>query len=125
MIFNNNLYVNQGSGSYDNRVKQLLRWLQINFKEPINWAQLTEQFSLSLRSFHRHIKNEIGITPQKYLIKLRLANAYTQLIYSNKSITTIAQECGFNDSAYFSTCFKQEFTFSPQTLRNNPDKRYH
>ncbi|OTQ79751.1 HTH-type transcriptional activator RhaS [Gilliamella apis] len=125
LIFNNNLYVNQGSGSYDNRVKQLLRWLQINFKEPINWAQLTEQFSLSLRSFHRHIKNEIGITPQKYLIKLRLANAYTQLIYSNKSITTIAQECGFNDSAYFSTCFKQEFTFSPQTLRNNPDKRYH
>ncbi|WP_181415922.1 HTH-type transcriptional activator RhaS [Gilliamella apicola] len=125
LIFSNNIYVNQGSGSCDNRVKQLLSWLQINFKEQIDWQQLTAQFSLSLRSFHRHMKNEIGITPQKYLTKLRLAYAYTHLIYSNKSITTIAQECGFNDSAYFSTCFKQEFTFSPQILRNNPDKPHH
>lgn len=125
IVFKQNQYVNQGSGSSDNRVKQLLRYLQVHFKEPIDWVKVTQQFSLSLRSFHRHVKNEIGITPQKYLIKLRLADAYTQLIDTDKSITTIAQECGFNDSAYFSTCFKHEFNFSPQTLRKDPDKRYH
>ena len=80
---------------------------------------------MSLRSFHRHIKNQLGITPQKYLLKLRLAEAYTQLLYTSKSITAIAQECGFNDSAYFSTCFKQEFKVSPLILRNDPEKHYH
>lgn len=125
LLFKQNQYVNQGTGSSDNRVKQLLRYLQIHFKEPIDWHKVTEQFSLSLRSFHRHVKNQLGITPQKYLIKLRLADAYTQLIQTDKTITDIAQECGFNDSAYFSTCFKQEFTFGPQILRNYPEKRYH
>ncbi len=125
LLFKQNQYVNHGSGSTDTRVKQLLHWLQIHFKETIDWDKITQQFSLSLRSFHRHMKNQLGITPQKYLIKLRLAEAYSQLIYTSKSITEIAQECGFNDSAYFSTCFKQEFKVGPQILRNDPEKRYH
>ncbi|WP_081299651.1 HTH-type transcriptional activator RhaS [Gilliamella sp. wkB112] len=125
ILFKQNQYVETGTGSNDNRVRQLLRWVQVHFKEDIDWSRVTQQFSLSLRSFHRHVKNEIGISPQKYLIKLRLANAYSQLIYTNKSVTAIAQESGFNDSAYFATCFKQEFNLTPQTLRNNPDKRYH
>ncbi|MCX8664726.1 MULTISPECIES: HTH-type transcriptional activator RhaS [unclassified Gilliamella] len=125
LLFKQNHHVNQGEGSTDSRVKQLLHWLQIHFNEPIDWDMITQQFSLSLRSFHRHIKNHLGITPQKYLIKLRLAEAYTQLIYTRKTITEIAQECGFNDSAYFSTCFKQEFEIGPQILRNDPERRYH
>lgn len=125
LLFKQNQYVNHGSGSSDTRIKQLLHWLQIHFNEQIDWDKVAQQFSLSLRSFHRHMKKQLGTTPQKYLIKLRLAEAYTQLIYSNKSITEIAQECGFNDSAYFSTCFKKEFKVTPQILRNDPDKRYH
>ncbi len=52
------------------------------------------------------MKNNLGISPQNYLIKLRLSEAYYQIRFSDKTITDIALESGFNDGAYFSTCLK-------------------
>lgn len=111
----------QGKGNNEQRMYQLLRWLQSHFNEPIDWQELTEQFAISNRTLHRHIKKTTGCSPQYYVTKLRLAEAYYQLRYTEKSITDIAMDCGFNGSAYFSTCFKQEYHLSPRALRNAPD----
>ncbi|WP_392558819.1 HTH-type transcriptional activator RhaS [Orbus mooreae] len=120
ILLKENQYVEDGSGSSDQRVNQLLRWLQIHFKEQIDWALIAEKFALSSRTLHRKMKSEMNITPQRYLTKLRLAEAYFQLHYTESNITTIAQNCGFNDSSYFSTCFKNEFHITPKELRDNP-----
>lgn len=119
ILFQKSKYVTKGSGSTEDRVRQLLRYLQVNYKEQFDWAELTAKFSLSLRSFHRHVQKMIGITPQRYLIKLRLADAYYKLCYSDDSISTIAQDCGFNDGSHFSTSFKSEFNVTPKELRKN------
>lgn len=116
----NGRYNQSGEGNNQDRISQLLRWLQNNFTEDIDWNQLAEQFSLSARTLHRHIKKDTGYTPQCYVTKLRLSEAYYQLRYTDKNITTIALDCGFNDSAYFSTCFKNEYHITPRELRYCP-----
>lgn len=121
ILLRENQYVENGFGSSDQRVNQLLRWLQIHFREEIDWEKVTEKFSLSVRTLHRKMKSEMNITPQRYLIKLRLAEAYFQLHYTDINITTVAQNCGFNDSSYFSTSFKNEFNTTPKDLRNHFD----
>ncbi|QIQ21976.1 HTH-type transcriptional activator RhaS [Zophobihabitans entericus] len=113
-------YFEQGQGKTEDRIHQLLRWLKIHFYEEIDWLQLAEKFSLSLRTLHRHMKNDTGYTPQRYLTKLRLSEAYYQLCHTDKSITHIALDCGFNDSAYFATSFKNEFELTPRDLRTKP-----
>lgn len=107
-----------GEGSNEQRIIQMLRWLSVNFTENIDWECLTTQFSVSLRTFHRYMKNSLGISPQNYLIKLRLSEAYYQIRFSDKTITDIALESGFNDSAYFSTRFKSEYNCTPRDLRH-------
>lgn len=106
-----------GCGNTEDKINQLLIWLKHHFAEEINWDQLATQFNLSLRTLHRYFKCQTGSSPQIYLTKLRLAYAYYQLSYTDKNIIDIAYESGFNDSCYFSTCFKNEFRFSPRDVR--------
>lgn len=110
-------YPIKASYSKENRVQQLLYWLKLHFVEDINWPTLAQQFDLPLRTLYRYIKNHTSYSPQCYLMKLRLSEAYYQICYTDKDITTIAYDCGFNNSGYFSTCFKKQFDIIPSKLR--------
>lgn len=108
----------QGGDQYD-RMHGLLDWLADHFHEEIDWEMLAEQFSLSLRTLHRQLKQQTGSTPQRYLNRLRLLQARHLLRHSEMRITDIAFHCGFGDSNHFSTLFKREFGTSPRTIRQN------
>ncbi|WP_413737083.1 HTH-type transcriptional activator RhaS [Sodalis sp. RH21] len=105
-------------GSREQRLQELLRWLQHNFYNDIDWLVLAEQFSLPLRTLHRQLKQRTGMTPQRYLNRLRLLEARKRLLQSDKTITEIAHACGFSDSNHFSTQFRREFSHSPKMLRS-------
>lgn len=113
-------YSKQSADNNEDRAEQLLGWLRLNFTEAVDWPELADQFSLSLRTLHRHIKRRTGCTPQRFLNRLRLDEALQQLRYSEKSITEIAHDCGFNDSSYFATLFRSEFEITPRALRASP-----
>lgn len=123
LLLQQNRYIEQaGVLPTEEKIKKIIRWLQINFQQEIEWETIAAQFDLPLRTLHRRLKSWTGQTPQRYLTQLRLAEAYYQLRHSDNSITTIALECGFNDSAYFSTCFKNEFDITPRDLRACSDE---
>lgn len=107
----------QGEGTGEQRLQGLLRWLQHNFCNDVDWLVLAEQFSLPLRTLHRQLKQRTGMTPQRYLNRLRLLEARKRLQQSDKTITEIAHACGFSDSNHFSTQFRREFALSPKTIR--------
>ena len=66
---------------------------------------MAAQFSLSLRTLHRQLKQQTGLTPQRYLNRVRLMKARHLLRHSDESVTDIAFRCGFGDSNHFSTLF--------------------
>ncbi|WP_273392442.1 HTH-type transcriptional activator RhaS [Actinobacillus porcinus] len=104
-------------GTTEEKGRQILNWINHNFLTEINWENLAAKFNCSTRTLYRIIKAQTGLTPQNYVSKLRLSNAYYQLRYTDKPIVDIALDCGFNDSSYFSTCFKNEFNMMPKALR--------
>lgn len=98
---------------------QLLMLLRNNYSEEINWEELADRFSLALRTMHRQVKQYTGMTPQRYLNRLRLLEARHRLFQTDDSITDIAYGCGFSDSNNFSVQFRREFSLSPLQLRNS------
>ncbi len=62
-----------------------------------------------------------GLTPQRYLNRLRLMKARHLLRHSEASVTDIAYRCGFSDSNHFSTLFRREFNWSPRDIRQGRD----
>lgn len=66
------------------------------------------------RLFNRHYKT----SPKKYLIKIRLNKGTQLLIRGEKTVSEIAEECGFSDEKYFSRCVKKYFGVSPVSLKH-------
>lgn len=63
-------------------------------------------------------KKEIGMSPQQFLINLRLTHAKNLLHNHNHqgglSVSQIAYHCGYDDPLYFSRAFKARYGHSPK-----------
>ena len=68
---------------------------------------LAETFHFSASYFRRYFKQFMGVSPQKYLIQLRLAHAKFLLRNENQTIEKIAVNCGFHASNHFIQIFKK------------------
>lgn len=104
-------------GSRDACIGAMLDWLQHNYFEEVDWHRLADRFSLAPRTLHRQMRERTGMTPQRYLNRLRLLEARRRLLQSDATITEIAFDCGFGDSNHFSTQFRREFSYSPKAMR--------
>ncbi|ENA0294230.1 HTH-type transcriptional activator RhaS [Klebsiella pneumoniae] len=67
------------------------------------------------------LNQQTGLTPQRYLNRVRLMKARHLLRHSDESVTDIAYRCGFGDSNHFSTLFRREFDWSPRDIRQGRD----
>lgn len=76
------------------------------------------RFGIGPVQFTRKIKALTNQSPVEIIRHLRLRNARTLLLSSEKIVSEIAYEVGFSSPAYFSKCFKDEFGESPTELRN-------
>ncbi|MBJ7221286.1 MULTISPECIES: HTH-type transcriptional activator RhaS [unclassified Brenneria] len=106
----------------DGRLNHLIAWLEEHYADEICWERLAERFMLSLRTLHRQLKQQTGLTPQRYLNRFRLLKARHLLRQTDASVTDIAFRCGFVDSNHFSTLFKREFSYSPSAIRHGQDR---
>ena len=73
---------------------------------------------LSKFHFSRVFKRLCHETPYQYFYRTRLEYAARCLTYRPvSSISTLAMDCGFSDSAAFSNAFRQRFAVSPKLFR--------
>jgi len=78
---------------------------------------LAESCNTSVRTI-QNVFAAMGTTPSAYILERRLRRAAERLTASpGASITEIAFELGFNDSAYFARCFRQQFGVPPRDWR--------
>jgi AraC-like DNA-binding protein len=75
---------------------------------------------LGLSPFHflRVFTRVIGATPHQYVMLSRLRRAARALASSQRPVTEIALECGFNDLSNFARAFRRAAGNSPSAFRN-------
>lgn len=78
---------------------------------------LAEKLSISTSQLNRKLTAVSGCSPSNYIIRLRIENAKKKLEKGDKSIGTIAEECGYYDLPYFSRTFKKMTNISPSQYR--------
>ena len=93
------------------------RYLQRHFSEQVRVNKLAERIGISRSYLVRLFRERYGISPQEYLIRLRMAHASECLLLTDDSIHNIALESGYQDPLAFSRYFKQRFGVSPRMYR--------
>ena len=67
--------------------------------------------------FRKIFQNVLGVSPQKYLESVRIAQAKYHLLSTTLSLAEIAYACGFSSQAHFSMAFKADTGTTPNAFR--------
>ena len=99
-------------------IKTACSYIKGNYNKEISVSHLAEMLNLNPNYMIRLFKNNLGITPGKYITELRLFYAKNMLLETDLSTKEIAFQCGFNSPAYFTKCFKAKYKKPPEQYRN-------
>ena len=106
-----------GSSSAISASKKASLYILNNFRNNITLASVAAHVGFSPTYFSEIFKTETGRSFKEYLSSLRLEYARNLVLFSDKSITQICTESGFNDYANFIRRFKLRFGDSPGKYR--------
>lgn len=81
--------------------------------EELGIPTLAAMAGLSEARFKARFRQETGIPPGEFVLRVRIENAKRQLLKRKKSITEIAFDLGFSSSQYFATVFLRFTGMSP------------
>ena len=103
----------------DSPLKISLNYIHTFFTSKIDIPHLASLENLSNSRYVTVFKNQIGKSPNEYIIDLRLQLAKSLLDNTNMSIRQISENIGYTDQYFFSRLFKRHIGVSPQGYRKN------
>ncbi len=105
----------------DPRVRQShLRLATLPMQTPFSRTVLASEQGLTAGQLDRLWRQELGLTPQQYRDRQRLAFACEQLRLPGASIKAVAADLGFRHLSQFSNWFRARHHESPRDFRNRP-----
>lgn len=102
---------------FDASFSQCKNFIDENFTANITVEELSKIANMSVSGFSHHFKKVFGLAPGQYLIRLRIGAGQKLLISTNKSVTEISMELGYDNVSHFNNQFKKFVGTSPQNYR--------
>ena len=100
------------------RVLKVKEYISSHYSEAIKLSDVASLVGMSSSAFSRFFKLRTGRTFSEYIIDIRLGAAARMLVDSNKNISEICYECGFNNLSNFNRIFKSRRGYSPREFRS-------
>jgi len=101
----------------DGPLGQLLAWMEAHAHLKIKVEGLAERAAMSPRNFARVFLRETGLTPARYLDRIRLERAIRHLEETSHRIETIALESGFASAEQLRRAFQRRMGITPLAYR--------
>lgn len=99
---------------------QLLRAIQLVEDDPQkDWSvpELAKGVGMSDRHLRRLFREAFGMSPNKFIVGVRLRLAREFLQTTKDSISDIAYDCGFSSPSYFCQCYRRVYQVTPSKDR--------
>ena len=100
-------------------IQNAINFINSNYMNNITVNEIAEHVNLSRSYLYKMFIKNLKISPQKYLINLRMYKATLLLKNTNLPIGEVANNVGYSDSLLFSKTFSRYFSMSPLNYRNN------
>lgn len=100
-------------------ISEIQDWIIEHLDEGLTVEILAEKASMSPRNFARVFLRESGITPAKYIEKLRLETARRRLEETKLTLDEISNECGIGNADALRRLFLRHMRTTPSDYRRS------
>jgi len=108
------------SSGVNDKIKNAKNTIDLNFADVnLSISSLSENAGVSEVYFRKAFKLAFGLSPAKYVTKVRLEKAKELMSYHFLSLDEISAQCGFLSAQYFCRVFKKNLGVSPAKYRNS------
>ncbi len=104
-------------GVQNSKVLSIIELMEVNLSEPLSLIEIADNVGLSRRQIERLFQQEMGRSPARYYLEIRLDRARHLLIQSSLPVVEVAVACGFVSASHFSKCYRELYARSPQQER--------
>lgn len=85
--------------------------------QPVSVAELANLSNCSLAKFKRDFQRHYNSSPRIWINRKRLEHARMLLRNTDRTVSEISLDCGFESASYFIRLFKKEYQCTPAELR--------
>lgn len=104
-------------GVQNSKVLSIIELMEANLSEPLSLLEIADFAGLSRRQIERLFRQEMGRSPARYYLEIRLDRARHLLVQSSMPVVEVAVACGFVSASHFSKCYRELYGRSPQQER--------
>ncbi len=108
----------KGTGKIE-KLKPVFEHIENNFSSCVTLEDLAKIIGMNPGYFCRYFQSITQQTPINYLTQFRIERAATMLSATDKSVTEIGLDCGFNDICHFIKTFKKLKGVTPKKYQKS------
>ena len=94
----------------------ILDFMNRNYMYEFSLEDLARYTGRSLATFKRDFKKVSRLTPEKWLIRKRLEEAYAMMREGGKKVSDVYVLVGFKNQSHFSSAFKKQYGVAPTAV---------
>jgi AraC-like DNA-binding protein len=95
-----------------------VQYIREHIRNPLSIKELSEKACMSESHFYKVFKQEMGMSPTRFVNEERINAAAKMLEDPNSNLTEIFLACGFMNRSYFNRMFKRMKGMSPHQYRS-------
>ncbi|WP_166239624.1 helix-turn-helix domain-containing protein [Paenibacillus turpanensis] len=104
-------------------VRQMKQYIEENYYETLDLEAEARRNGWSVTRFYQAFKRYVGLSPHKFVMKIRLDASLRLLSDQATPITEAAHAVGYHDEFYFSRLFKKQMGIAPSEYAARAKKR--
>jgi transcriptional regulator GlxA family with amidase domain len=101
----------------DDKLANLSSWVEANLTRRLDVETLAARVAMSPRSFHRHMQDELHVSPAKFVESIRLDAARRFLDDGKVDLAAVSARTGFSGPDHLIRAFNRRFGVTPAAYR--------
>jgi AraC-like DNA-binding protein len=111
-------YANSVTNTDAERINKVMKYIMENFRKELDLDRIADLVNLNKSSFCRYFKSRTKKTCSHVLNEIRIAHSCKLMINTDKTISTICYDTGYNNISHFNRQFKLVTGLTPGEYRN-------
>lgn len=94
-------------------LRDAINLMSANIEEPLSQEQIAQYVGRSPRQLERLFRQQLGTSPVRYYLELRITESRRLLQHSDLPILEVGVACGFVSPSHFSKCYTSFYGYPP------------